>query len=171
MNHSGPQNRQSCVESVNLRKYPELGTTPQNFAKWTTWTKLVLGYPADFRLGMHKVRCLKYTYRSIVLLTSDVPLISKQKLKKCPKLGPLIIYLTIDGHTIHNGNTRQSTTITSKFTDTSAVSVTFGFSQGPHSTQANVTTLSIMGYSIWCPYLATDEQFVRGGFNFHLSRG
>ena len=38
LNPSGPQNRQSCVESVNLRKCPELGSTPKNFAMWTMWT-------------------------------------------------------------------------------------------------------------------------------------
>ena len=39
-NPSRPQNRQTCVELVKLRKCPELGTTAPNFAMWSTWTKL-----------------------------------------------------------------------------------------------------------------------------------
>ena len=52
---SGPQNRQSCVESVNLRKCPELGTPPPPKKKILLCEPCeqscsVLGYPSDFGL-------------------------------------------------------------------------------------------------------------------------
>ena len=103
LNHSRPQNRQSCVESVNLRKCPELGTTPQNFAMWTTWTKS-LRSRVSCGLWTSNLECEKYDAWSIYTgllwyLPSDVQLIGKQKLKNCPKLGPL----TLRHKTIRSG--------------------------------------------------------------------
>ena len=78
------------MESVNLRQCPELGSTHSNFEQSCS----ILRYPVYFELLIWHAE--KYDACNILTgllcyLPSDVPLIGKQKLKKCTKFGSLTL--------------------------------------------------------------------------------